>query len=172
MRRTKAWRTGGWAVAVVAVGSGLATWGCGGGSGCGCSSGGGYNITLPDISCTTSDLWEIRGLQPEHFQPQPAGGLLAATLRPGGTVPLQVGTRSSGSCETQIAAIQWVSTAPEVAAVAGTSRVADLRALAEGETRVHANVTLRDGQKLVAELHAVPSQGSPVMRVYTVRVVR
>lgn len=142
----------------------------GGGSGQG---GGNYGITLPDVSCTTADLWEVRGLQYEHFPPQAAGELLSATLHRGDVVRLQVTTRYSGNCEAAIGAVQWVSTSPDVAEFGGTSREADLRARNQGETRVYANVTLRGGgQPLVAELQAVPSPGSPVLRVYTVRVVR
>lgn len=146
--------------------------GCLGQLGSGTSGGGGYNFTLPDLSCTADDRWDVRGLQYEHFAAQASGALLSATLRRGDVVRLQVTTRHSGNCESAVAAVQWVSTAPDVADVAGTGREADLLARNPGETHVYANVTLRDGQRLVAELHAVPSHGSPVMRVYTVRVVR
>jgi hypothetical protein len=69
--------------------------------------------------------------------------------------------------------VQWRSTSPDVAALAGRGPLgADLRAVAVGETRVSAEVALTDGSRQTAELHAVPSPGSPVLRVYAVRVVR
>lgn len=68
--------------------------------------------------------------------------------------------------------MQWRSTSPDVGALAAQGPLgADLRAVAPGETRVSAEVTLSDGSRQTAELFAVPSHGSPVLRVYAVRVV-
>ena len=108
-----------------------------------------------------------------HFEGTRPGDLLVATLRRGDTVPLRIGATYGQSCEGSLASVQWRSTAPDVAAVtARDPATAELHGVAPGETRVSADVVLADGSRLTAELHGVPSPGSPLMRVYAVRVVR
>lgn len=69
--------------------------------------------------------------------------------------------------------MQWRSTSPDVATVTASGALgAELRGVAPGEASVSAEVTLADKSRHAAELHAVPSHGSPLLRVYAVRVVR
>jgi hypothetical protein len=143
--------------------------GCGGGSSI--DLGG---ITLKDgWECTLGDSWQVRGFDYSHFASAQPGELLAASVRRGDVVPLELTNRYSTACGASVASVQWRSSSPEVAALAARGPLgADLTAVALGETRVSADVVLTDGSRQTAELHAVPSHGSPVLRVYAVRVVR
>jgi hypothetical protein len=146
--------------------------GCLGGSGGGGGLGGSYGITLPNTDCTAADTWVLRGLEYQHFPSTPPGELLAATLRRGDRVRLRLTTLSSTGCDSAVAAVEWLSTAPGVASVAASGPfAAELTAVAPGESRVSARATLASGERVTAELHAVPSPGGPVLRVYLVRVV-
>jgi hypothetical protein len=114
----------------------------------------------------------VRGFDYSHFASAIPGELLAATMRRGDVVPLELTNRFSTACGGEVASVQWRSTSPSVGALAARGPLgADLRALSPGETRVSVELTLSDGTRYVAELHAVPSHGSPVLRVYTVRVI-
>jgi hypothetical protein len=142
----------------------------------GCLSGSGgssaWDITLPNTACTAADTWVLRGLEYEHFPSAPPSELLAATLRRGAVVRLRLTTLWTTGCDSAVAAVEWLSTAPGVATVAASGPLAaDLTAVAPGESRVSARATLASGERVTAELHAVPSAGSPVLRVYLVRVV-
>jgi hypothetical protein len=162
MRRT--------AAAVVALGL-LALGGCPGGSGGSLFSS--SNITFPNTDCTAADTWVLRGLESEHFPSTLLPSeLLAATLRRGDVVRLRLTTKWTTGCDSAVAAVEWLSTAPGVATGAASGPLAaDLTALATGESRVSARATLASGERVTAELHAVPSPGSPELRVYLVRVV-
>ena len=150
------------AVAVTAHG------GCGGGGGSYDLGGMGFEAGW---ECTTRDTWRVRGFDYSHFLAAAPGELLTATVRRGEVVPLQLSNRASTSCQGSVAQVQWRSTSPGVATVTARGALdAELRGVAPGETVVSAEVTLTDGSRQVAELHAVPSHGSPVLRVYTVRV--
>ena len=142
---------------------------CGGGSGI--DFGG---ITLKDgWECTTGDTWQVRGFDYSHFAPAQPGELLAATVRRGDVVALELTNSLSSACGAFVASVQWRSSSPEVANIAARGTLgANLGAVALGETRVSAEVALTDGSRQTAELHAVPSPGSPMLRVYAVRVVR
>jgi hypothetical protein len=144
---------------------------------CGCSPGSigspGFNLTLPQWECTSADTWVIRGFQYDNFPALAPGELLAATVRRGDVVPLRVGTLASTGCDASVAQVRWTSTSPDVATVAANGALgAELRAVNAGDTRVSADLTLADGGRVTAELHAVPTAGSPLLRVYVVRVVR
>jgi len=143
--------------------------GCGGGG-----AGEGISLgSLPDTSCTSADTWVARGFQYDHFADSGADTLLTATLRRGEVVPLRVTTHRTTGCDDEVASVQWRSTSADVAALTPTSRLeSDLAGLRPGETTVSAEVILDDGSRVTAELYAVPQEGSPLLRVYTVRVVR
>jgi hypothetical protein len=149
--------------------------------GAGCSEGGGSGSgqrwsTIPVTRCTGADTWVARGFQYEHFATATPGALLVATIRTGEVVSLRVTTLHTTdvtSCDSSVAGVGWVSTAPEVAALAPPDSLeAALSGLREGETAVSARLTLSDGSQPVAELYAVPREGSVPVRVYSVRVVR
>lgn len=142
--------------------------GCGGGSSVDL---GGF--TLKDgWECTIPDAWQVRGFDYSHFVAAPPGELLAATVRRGELVRLELTNRLSTACSGSVASVEWRSTSPEVGALAARGALgADLQAAVPGETRVSAQVTLSDGSRQTAELYAVPSHGSPVLRVYAVRVI-
>ncbi len=143
--------------------------GCGGGSGVDLSG-----ITLEKgWECGIADAWQVRGFDYSHFASAQPGELLTATVRRGDVVPLELKHRYSAACGASVASVQWRSSSPDVAALATRGPLgADLRAVSPGETRVSAEVALTDGSRQTAELHAVPTHGSPVLRVYAVRVVR
>jgi hypothetical protein len=150
------------AAAVAAAGLG----GCGGGT---LDLGG--DAFQPGWECTTRDAWLVRGFDYSHFSEAPPGELLTATVRRGEVVALALTNRVSAACD--VVQVQWRSTSPGVATVTASGALgAELRGVAPGETSVSAEVTLADGSRQTAELHAVPSHGSPLLRVYAVRVVR
>ena len=145
----------------------------------GCGGAGGVDVDFSGITfekgweCTAADAWQVRGFDYSHFASAQPGELLTATVRRGDVVPLELTNRYSTACGASVASVQWRSSSPDVAAFATRGPLgADLRAESPGETRVSAEVTLTDGSRHTAELHAVPSHGSPVLRVYAVRVVR
>lgn len=146
--------------------------GCGGGS---LGDGIDWGFLAPEAGweCTAAEAWQVRGFDYSHFAPAQPGELLTATVRRGDVVPLELTNRYSTACGASVASVQWRSSSPDVAALATRGPLGtDLRAESPGETRVSAEVTLTDGSRHTAELHAVPSHGSPVLRVYAVRVVR
>ena len=157
-------------VAVGLLASGLG--GCGGG---GVGRGIDWGFLAPEAGweCTAADTWQVRGFDYSHFVSAQPGELLAATLRRGDVIPLELTNRLSSACGGSVASVLWRSTSPDVGAVAARGAFgAELRAVATGETRVSAEVALSDGSRQTSELYAVPSHGSPVLRVYAVRVVR
>jgi hypothetical protein len=160
------------ALGLLAGAAGLGAAGCGGGGDDdGIDFGG---ITVKDgWQCTVGDAWQLRGFDYSHFASAQPGELLAASVRRGDVVALKLTNHLSSACGASVASVQWRSSSPEVATLAARGPLsADLRAVALGETRVSAEVALTDGSRQTAELHAVPSPGSPVLRVFTVRVVR
>jgi hypothetical protein len=131
---------------------------------------GGSDLNIP-LPCAIGS-WAVRGFGYQHFTSS-SDALLTATIRRNETVRLTLTTLQPSNCDDKVSAVQWVSTAPGVAGVESTGlTTADLTGIAPGETRVSAEVTFSDGTRRTAELHAVPSAGSPVLRVYAVRVVR
>lgn len=144
--------------------------GCGGGGAGGID----WGFLAPEAGweCRTAEAWQVRGFDYSHFAAVQPGELLTATLRRGDGAALELTNRFSTACGGSVASVQWRSTSPDVGAIAPRGPLgADLRAVALGETRVSAEVTLSDGSRQAAELFAVPSHGSPVLRVYAVRVV-
>jgi hypothetical protein len=125
----------------------------------------------PGWECTARDAWVVQGFDYSHFLAAAPGELLTATVSRGEVVALQLTNRVSTACD--VAEVQWRSTSPDVATVTSRGGLdADLRGVAPGETRVSADLVLADGSRHSAALHAVPSHGSPLLRVYAVRVVR
>lgn len=146
--------------------------GCGGGS-VGHEIDWGFLAPEAGWECTAADAWQVRGFDYSHFASAQPGELLTATVRRGDVVPLELTNRYSAACGASVASVQWRSSSPDVATLATRGPLgADLRAVSPGETRVSAEVALTDGSRQTAELHAVPTHGSPVLRVYAVRVVR
>ena len=142
----------------------------------GCGGGGGidWGFLAPEAGweCRTAEVWQVRGFDYSHFAAAQPGELLTATLRRGDVAALELTNRLSTACGGSVASVRWRSTSPDAGALAARGPLgADLRAVAPGETRVSAEVALSDGSRQTADLYAVPSPGSPVLRVYAVRVI-
>jgi hypothetical protein len=141
----------------------------------GCGGEGWASLAYPlgDIWCTAADTWTVRGFRYAHFSVASPDELLTATLHAGEVVPMRVATLGTRDCGEAVGSVEWISTRLEVADLNPTTRLeAELHALRPGETVVSAELTLANGERARAELYAVPSAGSPLLRVYSVRVVR
>ena len=119
-------------------------------------------LTVSELSCSAADnppssvtyAWTLDGFTEGQLENPTSRDGFVGRLSVGDTVNLSLSNYAGKDCSSLLAAVNWVSTSPDVAALTpdGTAQHAVLKALTEGQTIVFADITFKSGRTF----HALP----------------